>query len=222
MFSGGKGQVGAVTVVLLTGITVGVASVVYVWGQPLLDKRESGNQLDDAERKVLDIRDQVITVDGSGPDSTAEISLDIQNDEYSTNLVRLNSSSNYIEFVVEGGEFPYPKDSWTLLDGQNMRNLSITGGDYVIEGEDKEGVVVVKADSQVATYRIEFRNIFSETDEIPLEKINLKERGSTVTGSGTLYLRNDGDRVESGADGLTVSSGQTFDREVTDVEVEMR
>lgn len=217
-----KGQIGAVTVVLLTGITVGVASVVYVWGEPLLDKRESGNQLDNVERMVLDIRDEVQRIDQAGEGATGEIPLNLDTEDYSINIVRLNSTNDYIDVVVEGGEFPYPEDSWTLLKGKNMRNLSISGGDYVLKGEDEGGVVLVRTSSQVATFRIEFRNLYSENQEVPLEKSDLVERGSTVTGSGSIYLSNDGKVVNRGSDGLTVSTGQTLARELTKIQVEMR
>jgi len=217
-----KGQIGAVTVVLLTGLTVGVASVVYVWGEPILDKREAGNELDNVESMVVEIRDEVLRVDQAGEGSSAEIPLETETEDYTVNLVSLNASNDYIDIVVEGGEFPYPEGSWTLLDGQNLRNLSISGGDYVIEGEDKEGVILVKKSSNVATYRVEFRNIYSENEQVPLNKINLTERGSTVTGSGSIYLSNEGSYVNSGANGLTISTGQTIDRELTEMEVEMR
>ncbi len=216
------GQIGAVTVVLLTGITVGVASVVYVWGEPILDKRESGNELDNVESMVLDIRDEVQRVDQAGEGSSAEVPLETGTDNYNVNLVSLNASNDYIDIVVEGEEFPYPEGSWTLLDGQNLRNLSISGGDYVIEGEDKEGVVLVRKSSGIATYRVEFRNIYSENEQVPLKKIDLIERGSTVTGSGSIYLRNSGNTINSGSNGLTISTGETIDRELTEMQVEMR
>ncbi len=222
MSSRSKGQIGAVTVVLLTGLVVGGASVVYVWGEPLLDKRESGNQLDSVERLVLDIRDEIQRVDRAGQGATAEIPLQIDSEDYNVNLARLNASNDYVEIVVEGGEFPYPEDSWTLLDGENMRNLSISGGDYVLKGEDKGGVVLVRTSSQIATYRIEFRNLYSANQDVPLEKIDLIESGSTVTGAGSVYLNNQGNVVNSGSNGLTVSSGQTLDRELTEIQVEMR
>jgi hypothetical protein len=222
MSSLSKGQIGAVTVVLLTGITVGVASVVYVWGEPILDKRESGNELDNVELLVLDVRDEIQRIDQAGEGATGEVPLQVDTEDYSVNLVRLNATNDYIDIVVEGGEFPYPEGSWTLLDGENMRNLSISGGDYVLKDEDKGGVVLVRTSSGVATYRVEFRNLYAENEEVPLEKIDLVERGSTVTGSGSIYLNNQGSIVNSGNGGLAVSSGQTLDRELTKIQVEMR
>lgn len=208
--------------VLLTGITVGVASVVYVWGQPILDKRQSNNQLDNVESLVLDIRKEVKRVAQAGQGASGEIPVNIDTEDYSVNLVSLNASNDYIDVVVEGGEFPYPEGSWTLLSGENMRNLSISGGDYVLKGEDQGSVVLVKPSSQVATYRIEFRNLYSESREIPLEKIDLVSGGSRVTGSGSIYLENQGNVVNRGNNGLTVSSGQTISRELTKLQVEMR
>lgn len=222
MYSLQKGQIAAVTAVLLTGITVGVASVVYIWGQPLLDKQDTGDQLDQVENLVLDIRAEVRRVAEAGTGASGEIPVDIESEDYNVNLVSLNESNDYIEVVVEGGEFPYPEGSWTLLSGENMRNLSISGGSYVVEGEDQESVVLVRPTSQVATYRIEFRNIYSEADEVPLEKVDLVSTGSRVTGSGSIYLKNAGEEVNRGSNGLTVDSGQTISRELTKVQVEMR
>lgn len=222
MSSWSKGQVGAITAVLLTGITVGVASVVYVWGQPILDKRQSDNQLDNVEKKVLDIREEVNRVARAGQGASGEIPVSVDTDDYSVNLVSLNASNDYIDVVVEGGDFPYPEGSWTLLSGENLRNLSVSGGDYVLKGEDQGSVVLVRPMSQTATYRIEFRNLYSENQEVPLEKTDLVSGGSTVTGSGSIYLENTGSIVNKGSNGLTVSTGQTLNRELTQLQVEMR
>jgi hypothetical protein len=217
-----KAQVGAITAVLLTGITVGVASVVYVWGQPILDKRDAGDQLDEVEGLVLDIQSEVNRVSQAGVGATSSIPVQIESDEYSVNIVELNASSDYIDVVVEGGEFPYPEGSWTLLSGEGMRNLSISGGDYVLEGQDSGSVILARPESGITTYRIEFRNVFSDGDEVPLEKTDLISTGSTVTGSGSIYLENAGTQVNRGSSGLTVSSGQTLARELSKIEAEMR
>ena len=217
-----KAQIGAITAVLLTGITVGVASVVYVWGQPILDKRDSGDQLDEVESLVLDIQSEVKRVSQSGTGATSDVPMQIDSDEYSINIVELNASNDYIDVVVEGGEFPYPEGSWTLLSGEAMRNLSISGGDYVIEGEGAESVILARPESGVTTYRVEFRNLFSEGEEVPVEKTDLVPGGSNVTGSGSIYMQNAGEEVNRGNDGLTLSSGQTVSRELSKIEVDMR
>lgn len=218
-----KGQVGAITVVLLTGLTIGVASVVYVWGEPILNKRESASNLDSVERKVLDLRGEVMRVSRSeGASSTVDMSLDIE--DYSFQLIQLNESSDYIDIVVEASESPYPDGEWTMLKGDNFQNLSITGGDYAIQGEDKGSVLLVKPQSSVIVYRIEFRNLYSGDGEGPaLSKVDLQSSGSSVaSGETEVFLRNTGAEVDRGSDGLTISTGETLNRRRTTLEVDLR
>ncbi len=218
-----KGQVGAITVVLLTGLTIGVASVVYVWGEPILNKRESASNLDSVERKVLELRGEMMRVSRSeGASSTVDMSVD--NDDYSFQLIQLNESSDYMEVVVEASESPYPDGEWTMLKGDNFQNLSITGGDYAIQGEDKGSVLLVKPQSSVIIYRIEFRNLYSGDGDGPeLSKVDVQSSGSSVASGGTdIFLRNTGNEVDRGSDGLTISTGETLNRRRTILEVDLR
>lgn len=219
-----KGQVGAVTVVLLTGITIGAASIVYVWGEPLLNKRESANELDEVERKVLQLRNEMTSVSEANQGASSTVEMSVENDEYSIRLIQLNASSDYIDIVVDADQSPYPEDEWTMLRGDNFQNLSITGGDYAIEGEDLGSVILAKEESSVILYRIEFRNLYSSGDtEAPLEKVDILAPGASLSTEGSeVYMRNTGTELDTGPEGLTISTGETLNRRRNKLEVELR
>lgn len=220
-----KAQIQAVTVVLLTGLTVGVASVVYVWGEPILDKRESQVGLDAVEQDVLTLRDEIIRVSGAGEGASANVEMDGGDSDFDIETVMVNDKIDYIDIVVDASDSEYPEGQWTMLKGDNHRNLSISNtGDYVIEGQDQQSVLLVRPQSSVLTYRIEFRNIYSENaEDAPVEKIDLISQGGDVSGGGAeVYVTNAGTEIDTGEDGLTISSGQTLDRSRTEVEVDLR
>lgn len=218
-----KGQVQAVTVVLLTGLTIGVASVVYVWGQPILDKRDSQVQLDSVESQILDLRQEIIRVSNGGEGAASEVSMEIEEDEYEIRMIRVNSSQDFIDVIVDAESSPYPDGKWTMLKGDTMQNLSITSGDYGIKGEDLGSVLMVRPQSSIVRYRIEFRNLYSQSSGASLEKVDLSAAGAGISsGEADVYVRNNGAQLDSGQDGLTISTGQTLDRRRTEVEVDLR
>jgi hypothetical protein len=219
-----KGQVGAITVVLLTGITIGVASVVYVWGEPILDKRESATGLDSVERKVVELRQELVRVSEAGEGASSQVDISVENEDYGFQLVSLNASSDYIDLVVDADDSPYPENEWTMLRGDNFQNLSITGGDYAIQGRDLGSVLLVKPEGSVIIYRIEFRNLYSEGEsDTALRKVDLQSEGSTVgSGGAELYMRTAGDELDQGSEGLTISTGETLNRRRTELEVDIR
>jgi hypothetical protein len=218
-----KGQIQAVTVVLLTGITIGVASVVYVWGQPILDKRQSQVELDAAEQKILNLRQEIIRVSEAGEGAAGEVQMEIENSDYEIQTISVDESADYVDVVVNADQSPYPDGRWTMLKGETMQNLSITSGDYAIEGQDLGSVLLVRPRSSVIRYRIEFRNLYSETEEGgSIEKVDLQAAGGRVAGSGAeIYIRNGGQILDTGEEGLTLSNGQTLDRSRTVVELDL-
>lgn len=220
-----KAQVQAITVVLLTGLTVGVASVVYVWGEPILDKRDAQIGLDSVEQDVLTLREEIVRISEAGEGATASVDIGSEDSEYGIEQIRVNGETDYIDVVVDADQSPYPSGQWTLLKGQNERNLSISRtGDYVLEGEDEQSVLLVRPQSSVITYRVEFRNLYSENnDGPPLKKIDLISTGGDITsGASRIYLDHRRTEVDTGDDGLTISSGQTLDRTRSEIEVDLR
>jgi hypothetical protein len=218
-----KGQIQAVTVVLLTGITIGVASVVYVWGQPILDKRQSQVELDAAEQKILNLRQEIIRVSEAGEGAAGEVQMELEDSDYEIQTISVDESADYVDVVLNADQSPYPGGRWTMLKGDTMQNLSITSGDYAIEGQDLGSVLLVRPRSSVIRYRIEFRNLYTDTEEGgSIEKVDLKAAGGRVAGSGAeIYISNGGQILDTGEEGLTLSNGQTLDRSRTVVELDL-
>lgn len=220
-----KAQIQAVTVVLLTGLTVGVASVVYVWGEPILDKRDSQIGLDSVEQDVLTLREEIIRVSRGGSGASANVEMHAEGTDFNIEMIRVDEEQDYIDIVVDASDSPYPSDRWTMLHGENERNLSISNtGDYVLEGQDEESVLLVRPQASVVTYRIEFRNLFSEgAQDVPVQRVDLVSTGGDVSSGGAdIHVGNAGTTVDRDGDGLTISSGQTLDRSRTEVEVDLR
>ena len=52
-----KGQTQAVTAVMITGVVIGAVASAYVWGVPLVEKRQSQADLQQIESKAVSLRD---------------------------------------------------------------------------------------------------------------------------------------------------------------------
>ncbi len=61
-----KGQQEAVSVILITGILIGVVGSVYFWGLPLIQKNKDISVLKDSERFMFDLNEKIKSVANSG------------------------------------------------------------------------------------------------------------------------------------------------------------
>jgi|APHM01.1.fsa_nt_gi hypothetical protein len=226
MYHSHRGQAQAITVVLLTGLTVATASVVYVWGQPILDKRQAQNDLDSVEQKTINLRQEIQRVSEAGQGASGTVSFDLSDSEYEVQLLQVNEGSDYIDIVVNSGNAPYPDGKWTILKPQNekvIQNLSIGSGDYATKGEDSGSVLMAKSRASSVRYRVEFRNLHSKDSSTPLEKVDIRADGGSVSGGGSeVSLTNLGTREDRGDEGLRISSGQRLDRSRTVISVDLR
>ncbi len=214
-----EGQTQALTAVLITSVTVGAVATAYIWGTPLLEKRQSKAELQQVEDDVLNLREEIASVSRSGPQSTSQVDLEVPRGR-----VEVNGQNNYIEVHTQAQRPPYPSGTWTLIQGKNPRNLSIGSGSYGIEGEDLPGVVAVRAasgsSSTVVTYRIEFRNLYTDTPTgAELRKVKLRSAGrQTATEEANLLISNMGTEEDS----IQVETGETLPRTKTIVEIDLQ
>lgn len=214
-----KGQTQALTAVLITSVTVGAVATAYIWGTPLLQKRQSQAQLQNVEQDALNLRDEIASVSRSGTQSTAKVSVEVPDGR-----LEVEPEKNYIDITTQSPQPPYAEGTWTLLQGDNTRNLSIGSGSYGIAGEELPGVVAVRAaagsSSSVVTYRVEFRNLFADTPTgTELRKVDLRATGrKTSTGETTLLLSNEGKEN----DNIKIETGETLPREKTVVEIDIQ
>ena len=209
-----KGQTQAVTAVMITGIMIGTIATVYVWGTPLLEKRESQAQLNQVESDALSLRNSIESVSNSGEGSASEVNIRV-----SQGSVSVNQTGNDIDITTFAEGSPYPLEAWRVIDGTNIQGLSIGAGDYGLQGEDSPGVVVARAEeggnSDRVTFRVEFRNLL-DADEERVEYNNIQLAGSEEsTGETVISISNQG--LER--DTLEINTGEEFDREKTNLRV---
>lgn len=214
-----KGQTQALTAILITTVTIAAISAAYVWGTPLLEKRESKSELNNIEEDVMNLHSSIISTSKSGSGTTNKVELSLGDGE-----LTVNESQDYIEIEVASIDPPYPAGTWTLIKGSNLQNLSIVNaGKYGIKGRDLPGVVAVKALSStqnaIIRYRVDFRNMRTDSPA-SVERIDLKSRGSTrASGDIRILLSNRGTERDSNA---IISGSKKLDRVRKVVEVDIQ
>lgn len=208
-----KGQTQALTTVLITTVTIAAIATGYVWGTPLIEKRQSQASVDNIERSAVELHSAINAVAQSGKGSARTV--DVEPDDGS---IEINEDLDYIQVTSVAKNSPYPKDVWKLLKGSSMQNLSVASGAYATN-QDSSGVVAVTStggEIQTIRYRIEFRNRITQ-DRI--ERIDLESVGAPKsTQSAEILVRNAGLEVENDY----LAEGTKFNRYRTVVEVDIQ
>jgi hypothetical protein len=222
-----KGQAQAVTAVLITSVVIGAIATSYTWGVPLLEKQQNQANLERTQQNVLNLYDSIIEVSESGQGTTAraEVTDGISGSDMN---FRVNEQKNYIEIRTNAENPPYPMDTWTLIRGNSLQNLSAGSGAYARSGDNLPGAVIVRPvgapDRSLITYRVEFRNILSETPSgRQLSKINISAEGQTQSsGDTTMFISNQGTDWERGNEGVELPNGEIVPRENTQITIGFR
>ncbi|MFB6208051.1 MAG: hypothetical protein ABEJ69_01750 [Candidatus Nanohaloarchaea archaeon] len=224
-----KAQTQAVTAVLITGITVGAIASVYVWGTPILTKRQGQANIQQVQDQVVTLYEDIVSTSRGGKGTASNIQLDFSNQNANIEYVYVNPSEDYINLTLSSVQnSPYPTNTWTMVKGESLQDISIGAGLYGIKGEELPGVVMVRPHGASATgkltYRIEFRNLYVDTASgEKLEKIDLQAQGGNVAaGATTVRISNDGIRRDSGSSGVQLPSGERIDRDRTVIKVDLR
>jgi len=216
-----EGQAQAITAVLITSVVVGTVATSYTWGVPLLEKQQDQAELERTEQDVLGLYNQVVEVSQGGEGTSAEINL--FESSGSDTRVRVNEKQNYIDIRKRGGNSPYPVDTWTLLKGNSLQNLSIGSGAYARSNDDLPGAVLVRSinaeEESLVTYRVEFRNMLADTPSgRELSRINLTAEGQTSSsGSTTIFVSNQGKAWERGNQAVELPNQEKVPRENTEL-----
>lgn len=219
-----KGQTPAVTAVLITTVIVGSVATAYIWGTPLLEKRQGQADLQGVEDNVIELHSKIIEVSNSGSGTTERVEF---SGDSNTEL-RINAEEDTITVSTQAQQSPYPRDSWNLIRGKSLQNLSFGTGDYGIESENLPGIVAVRPSGSAETtslrYQIEFRNILADTPTgQKLKKIDLRTEGqSRAVEDATLIVSNEGTELDSGNNRVELSSGEQLERTRTVVNIDIR
>lgn len=194
-----KGQTQAVTAVMITGVVMGGIGTAYLWGVPMLEKREVEQEVTDVEEDVRSLEDEIESVSEGGSGASSSVNLDADS-------ITLDTKNEYIQITNQLDQPAEQGFTWSLLEGSSFQNLSIGAGEYGIEGEDSPGVVAFKSiageSSSEITYRVEFRNLCS-TNTGELSKVDLQSDGQKrASGSTTISITNNGEESTN-----TIASG---------------
>lgn len=212
-----KGQTQAVTAVMITGIVMGGIGTAYLWGVPMLEKRQVEQDVTSTEEDVLNLRDEIESVSQRGSGASSSVTID-------ADTITVDNEDEYIQITNQLDQSAEQGFTWSLLDGEGYQNLSWTTGATAIEGEDTPGVVAFQSvageGSSEITYRVEFRNMCSEsTGEV--SKVDLEADGQTrASGSTTITLTNDGEEVSNTVISDGACEGRTT-RSTTQVSVQL-
>lgn len=219
-----KGQTPAVTAVLITTVIVGSVATAYVWGTPLLEKRQGQADLKNVENNALQLHSKIVDVSNSGSGTTERIEFN----SGSKADLRVNEQEDSVTITTEAKQSPYPRNSWSLIKGKSLQNLSFGTGDYGIKSNDLPGVLAVRpsgsSSSTTLRYQIEFRNILADTPTGQrLQKIDITSSGQTrAVDDATLLISNRGTELDMGDKRVEVSSGEKLERTRTLVEIDIR
>jgi len=189
-----KGQTQAVTAVMITGIVMGGIGTAYLWGVPMLEKRQVEQEVTTTEEDVLNLREEIESVSQRGSGASSSVSID-------ADTITVNNEDEYVQITNQLDQSAEQGFTWSLLDGQGYQNLSWTTGVAAIEGEDTPGVVAFRSvageDSSEITYRVEFRNMCSESSG-EVSKVDIESDGQTrASGSTEITFTNDGEEVSN-------------------------
>lgn len=214
-----KGQTQALTGVMITAVTVGAVATAYIWGTPLLEKRQGKAEIDQVEADVLNLRDEIVSVSRSGSGTSSSVKLGV-----SDGRVEVNEKKDFIEVYASGPTTAYAPESWNLIKGSSLQNLTIGSGSYGLKDQELPATVAVKtapgAGDSVLTYRIETRNLKTETPSgSNLEKIDLVATGrKRSSGETTLQISNVGQEQDT----VKTENGEELERQKTLVEVDIQ
>lgn len=143
-----KGQQEAVSVVLITGILIGVVGSVYFWGLPLIQKNKDITVLKDSERFMGSLDDKIKSVANNG--GRDQILIDVPG------ILVFDPQSNppELRLRIDTQGTIYDTGGWIPL-GRN--DCSKTTGDW---GTDEPSTLCVKSegekDKYFTTYRLEY------------------------------------------------------------------
>ncbi len=184
-----RGQTQALTMVLITTITLGGVSVAYIWGTPLIEKQQGKAELQDLETSVENLRSAILQTANEG--GSQEVLINTRDGR-----IEVNPEQDYIDIFTNTPGAPYAPGGWILLNGNERQNLSIAAGNFSLKGETVQGVIAVKTaaggGSSVVQYRIEFRNMKTE-GEPRMEAIDLISKGrETASGEVRLNIASEG------------------------------
>ncbi len=142
-----KGQQEAISVVLITGILIGVVGSVYFWGLPLIQKNKDITVLKDSEHFMNDLNEKIKAVANNG--GRDQLRIDVPG------ILLYDKQVNEISLKVDTQGTIYDPGAWVPLG----RNPDCTGKDGTW-GTDEPNTLCVKSvgekDKYFTTYTLKY------------------------------------------------------------------
>lgn len=179
-----KAQTQVISAILITGIAVGVVSIAYIWGVPLIQKSQVSTQITNAENLMNTIEKEIANIIQTGGQRSILLSLD------GNLIVDQDANSIVYSLTTKGANVA---NDWVPLNDDNYFGVIDTAQNQSagIVGEDKSGVIIAKttpAGNQfITTYRLAYRQLVDlETSAGYL--VQIKSAGNNLAGTGSHYL----------------------------------
>lgn len=180
----GVSEIVAVVIIVLLSLTF--FSAAYLWGKPLIEKRQYAAEVDRiasifSQQNALSLPSKIEYVANKGGQEV--IKVDTQG------AWRLNETANYIEFSFFSKTTPYAANAGWVSLTPNADCPPSSG----IVGQDKSSVVCVRADTAANGYQLTFRVYFRDLVEAATGKtyrIKLVKHpgGPLVSSTKTVYI----------------------------------
>jgi len=175
-----KGQISAVSIVMISGVVMSLMGAAYFWGVPLIDKQSSGVVFETASTFVLTLNKKIISVANAGG---GEDSMEIP----SGNII-VDADSDSIVYEVIISQPLALNNSEVYLGGATFNDVLNSTGTF---GEASPSIITFKMEPLGTQYKGIFNITFRPLEDPPnTYKITLSSIGSQ-TGTSRINWRFD-------------------------------
>ena len=178
-----KGQQQALSVILITGILIGVVGSVYLWGLPLIQKNRDISQQQNAENFMKNVAERFRFVANHAGRERLSIAV--------PGNVVFDPATKTLELTVETQGTTYETDTWIQL---SKNGCTIQNGRW---GVDEPETLCVKSakvgDTYITVYRLSFVQLNTET--LTSHKIEMSGAASSGGEGHVIVVQNAGTRT---------------------------
>jgi hypothetical protein len=188
-----KAQTEVITIVLISGIVIGLVGVAYMWGIPLISKRTAVTDFLSAEDFVVKLNDKIVDIANSG---SGEATLAIPkgrinvSDYDSSDLHNPQKNNIILETVV----------NQPLVLGNSVVIKTNVLGENATYGEAEPRIINLSSQIYGQDYKLIFTLHFRELDtrSQPLKGYLIAVQQGTVTGNSQVMVSYAGTEVNPG------------------------
>jgi len=198
----GKGQVEAITLVLITGIVMSLAGAAYFWGKPLIEKRASITDIAAAESFMIQLDKEIVDVARN-------------RGEKSINIPALSGASLLADDAANSVVFSFLVTQPMLAFGENAAPVPIESVHVELNGTYGESPRVITLESSLyegqymMTLRSAYRTLF--TNVYPYRAYRITISPGKKTGDNKVSVSYGGTETETILDdGRTIEVVKTI------------